>query len=153
MKDKPIMHDYVVFYMAMYLGGTYSRTDNRIAGAGRLNYTDGYADIKRDNEVWEVKPKTPYGKSTGIIQMKRYTKNTGNVRGATIAPTKLPYLGGYINVTSGTQEEQGLLFYEYHQTLELDWVRMGETVGIFALVGAGKWAITMLTGIPAVVLP
>ena len=56
-------------------------------------------------------------------------------------------------MTSGTQEEQGLLFYEYHQTLELDWVRMGETVGIFALVGAGKWAITMLTGIPAVVLP
>ena len=156
MKDKSIMHDYVVFYMAMYLGGSFDRYDTKIIGAGRKKdgSTDGFPDIARINvinnvtEVWEVKANTPYGKRAGRKQMLRYTQKEGYIPGETVPTVILPYVGGNIVVTGGVGLDKGLIFYEYNSTYQTNMSFVDDLAGAAALVGLSKVLISMMIGNP-----
>ena len=113
-------HDFAVFYANQQIGGTIDRKSNRIPNGGLkttwrnglpVGKTDGYADIKRGNQIWEVKPVG--ADRRGGKQIRRYIgANTNLEPGPDIVYMSKEFGYGTLNIWSSTKE-QGVILYEY----------------------------------------
>ena len=114
-----LAHDFAVFYANQQIGGTIDRVNNRIPNGGRktiwknglpVGKTDGYADIKRGNQIWEVKPVG--ADDRGWKQLKRYMDAGGYKAGTPIIPITKEFGFGTMTIWN-SPDYPGVLLYEY----------------------------------------
>ena len=114
------LHEAVVEAVAIEVGGKRNRAETKIEGAGRTTGKYGYPDVMLFPYVWEVKPDSVYGHTTGVIQMDRYTKDGNHFPGWPLKLEPIKYGNGYIYTRNGsavTDEASAMEFVGKHPAL------------------------------------
>ena len=116
---KTIEHNAVADAVAIQTGGVQDRKTTGIAGASKSGLFKGYPDVMvvETSEVYEVKPDTKYGHSTGPEQMARYTNNTGYVAGKDLDMTTVVMDSGKV---LDVYFDNGVVYYRDHDTPQYD---------------------------------
>lgn len=123
MREMAKLHDHVANLVALKVFGRVERTLTFTPKAGRRG-GPGYPDVivTTSNMVWEVKPKTLYGVTSGAQQMKNYT-DAGRTPGYPVKIDPFPYTlngkEGMVYVTNGcTSADLGVVYYEFRELEE-----------------------------------
>jgi len=113
-EQKMPIHEAVVAKVAQQTLGVTARIDTGIPGAGR-NGGYGYPDVVSGNFVWEIKPDTLYGHTTGPKQMVNYTAGEDKVPGYPVEIEPFEFNNGTVTVTCGLPgtKDAGVVYYQY----------------------------------------